>query len=90
MNEPVEQGDGATLTRSERWATYVVAHAANAVWPIVFLCVALVLFLVVGDMLAGVLFVFLAAVYWERLGFKRLLARRDAEIRRLRSGGGSA
>jgi hypothetical protein len=96
MVEDTAKDDQAELTRGERWAKYVLRHASGSVGAVIALVVALSFAAVALSRGAPVLWPFAAIMvaisllYWERAGFGRLLARRDAEIERLRSTRGSA
>jgi hypothetical protein len=85
------------MTASERW---VARRAKGTTWLSLIgglFGPAILIYIAVESpaskaytMVALAIVVFLAAVmWWERTGFKRLLARRDAELQETRSGGGS-
>jgi hypothetical protein len=84
--------DPAAPTRSERWAAYAANRSSGSIDAAI--CLAIAVLLAVTAALAHDLFMWgfvalmlvLALQYWERGGVKRLLARRDREIERLRSG----
>jgi hypothetical protein len=77
----------------ERWALYISARGPLSSIPAVLVPLALAVAVAVTDRSATIslvlAFVWLAFVFafdeFERLGFRRLLARRDAEIERIRS-----
>lgn len=77
--------------RAERWAEYVVDRASGGSWALGLVALAAAFYVVSdvwGDGHLPGLSTFLLAMafmYWERGGFKRLLARRDSQIERLRS-----
>lgn len=79
------------LSLSERWAAYVARHTGGVlvVLAAMALAVAFVVMAIVRDVPIawgfGALWLLIALMYWERGGFKRLLARRDEEIEQLRS-----
>ena len=83
------------LTRSERWALYVVAHASGVIWTFVLLALAVAFAALAVFRSAAIAWVFvptfllLALMYWERSGFRRLLQRRDAQPEQRGSDGGS-
>ena len=96
MNGGDIQGDADAQTRSERWAACAAAHVSGPFGALVALAIA-VLFaveaVVYDDMYMWgfvATLAFVALMYWERGGTKRLLARRDREIESLRSGERSA
>jgi hypothetical protein len=79
------------------WRATFAATQAGRFWPFVFLLIAVTVFLVGTPKPAvstrsffAALSLMLAVVYWERLGFVRLLARRQEELRRLRADKGTA
>ena len=69
---------------SERWARYVASQAFSFV-PIMLAAIALAVSVAFRDLFAAIVALLLAALWWERTGFRRLLARKDAEIGRLRA-----
>ena len=90
MSDTTPGREGGQLTRPERWAAYAASTAGSPWWSLVLVAMAVVGFALSLDAAFIVLPLFVALLYWERAGFKRLLTRRDAEIERLRSSGGSA
>ena len=72
------------VSLSERWARYVASQAFSFV-PIMLAAIALAFFIAFRDLFAGIVALLLAGLWWERTGFRRLLARKDAEIERLRA-----
>jgi hypothetical protein len=88
--------DSKRMTAAERWAA---RSARNTTWLSLvggLVGPALMIYIAVQSpastfytVLALTLVVlFVASSWWESVGFKRLLARRDAELDQLRSGGG--
>ena len=60
MTEPHGERDSESATLPERWAGYISTKAGSA-WPVVFLGFALV-FVFIGNVVSGVVFVFVAAL----------------------------
>jgi hypothetical protein len=81
------------MTKAERWAASQAARIGG--YSVAALVVSIVPLAILARQDSGFLwlivpFWILAALrLWEGIGFKRLLARRDAEIERLRSEVGS-
>ena len=89
--------DSEHLSAPERWAAAQASRQPlGRLLALVFCAVVIVAIDLGSPSTRGNLWIFvpfwLALVFevWEQLGYKRLLARRDAEIERLRSSGGSA
>jgi hypothetical protein len=86
-------GSNSRISTAERWAESQARRTVLSSVAAVVILGVLMVFLVVHDQTAMWLipfWLFLVLSEWERIGFKRLLARRDAEIGWLRSGAGSA
>jgi hypothetical protein len=83
LKQAAADGSITRLSLVERYALYVARHASNAWWSLVLLAFAGVFALIAvfrGAAVAWpivVTFVFLALLYWERSGFRRLLARQQ-------------
>lgn len=92
VDESDRFGRSSGLSTPERFAQYAAAHASGIGWAAVQLCVAAAFVVASKGQLwpLSVVLVLFAWQSWERMGVKRLLARRDAEIARLHSGGESA
>jgi peptidoglycan/LPS O-acetylase OafA/YrhL len=90
MEEPQQP-----MTRSERWATRQTGRSLSA-WSLLAAALPTLVLLqqdpskFLSDLWLWVPFwALIVAVQWERSGFRRLLARRDAELDELRGGAGS-
>ena len=96
MGEANTRASEVRLTPSERWAAWAAQHASGVIGTLLALAIAVALLALSAfrDALLlwglGVVMLLVALAYWERSGFKRLLARRDEEIEQLRSGERSA
>jgi hypothetical protein len=96
MSQNQAGGNEVRPTIAEWWATFAATQAGRF-WPFVFLAIAIAVFFVgtskptvsTSTFIAALSFM-LAVIYWERLGFVRLLARRQGELRRLRAEKGTA
>ena len=72
------------LTLSERWAQSVALFNCGLIASLVTLIVGTALVIEVRSAVLAVGFALVELLYWERRGFRRLLARRDAQIEELR------
>jgi hypothetical protein len=96
MSQGTTDGSEARPTVAEWWATFAATQAGRF-WPFAFLVIAGAVFFFgtstpavsIRSFIAA-LSIMLAVVYWERLGFVRLLARKQDELRRLRADKGTA
>ena len=83
------------MTRSERWATRQAGSSLSALSLLALAMSTLVLLQqdpskFLSDLWLWIpLWALVLAVQWERTGFRKLLARRDAELDKLRGGAGS-
>jgi hypothetical protein len=84
MNQALDSRPEPRVTLAERWAARM-ALQSSFYTPILVVAGAVALFAAFRDALMLVILLFVAAAWWERLGFKRLLARKDAEIADLKS-----
>lgn len=86
----------APVTYPERWVTFAARRATNPWYALLDLAAAALfaLLALAGDMwfswLLATLLACAALFHWERVGYRRLLARKQAEADELRASTGSA